>query len=92
MVEQKEDPELDPNEVPEVVPEKIKNPLDIKALIGIAVLVISFQVVTTQFLEEGTDLDTVISVFSFLNPLILAIVGFTLLQSIEAHKYLVNHT
>ena len=76
MEERKVDPEMDPNEVPEVVPEKIKNPLDVKALIGIAVLVISFQVITTQFLEEEMA-DTVISVFSFLNPLILAIVGFT---------------
>ena len=68
---------MDPNEVPEVVPEKIKNPLDVtRQLVGIAVLVISFHVVTTHFLAEEMA-DTVISIFSFLNPLILAIVGFT---------------
>lgn len=60
---------------PEIVPEKIKSPFDYRALIGIAALAISFHVYINYFsLPEDTD--TIASIFSFLNPLIVAVSGF----------------
>ena len=35
--------EIDPKEIPEVVPEKLKNSFDYKAFLAIAILVISYQ-------------------------------------------------
>ena len=70
------DPEIDPNEVPEVVPEKIRSPFDYRALIGIAALVITFHVTINYFIPTD-DADTIASIFSFINPLILVIIGFT---------------
>ncbi|WP_299290607.1 histidine kinase [Nitrosopumilus sp.] len=75
MSERKEEPEMDPNEVPEVVPEKIKSPFDYKAIIGIAILVISFHVITNYFVDPDSS-DLIVSIFSFINPLIVAIIGF----------------
>ena len=70
------DPEIDPDEEPEVVQEKIKSPFDYRAIIGIGALVISFHVLINYFISPD-NADTVVSVFSFFNPLIVAIIGFT---------------
>ena len=60
---------------PEIVPEKIKSPFDYKVLLGIAVLVITVHIVINYFTTPD-DADTVASIFSFLNPLIVSIIGF----------------
>jgi len=67
--------DIDPDEIPEIVPDKIKSPYDYKAIIGIAVLVILFHVLTNYFMIPD-DADIIISVFSFVNPLIVTISGF----------------
>jgi len=60
---------------PEIVPDKIKNPIDYRVLLGIAALVIIFHVVINYFgTQDNTD--TIVSIFSFLNPLIVSIIGF----------------
>ena len=69
------DIDIDPNEIPEVVPDKIKSSFDYKAIIGIAVLVISFHVTVNYFVTPD-DSDLIVSIFSFVNPLIVAIIGF----------------
>jgi len=70
-------PEMDPNEIPEVVPEKIKSPYDFKIFIIIAAIVISFHVLINFAISEENS-DSIASVFSFLNPLIVAIIGFSI--------------
>jgi len=70
-------PEIDPNEVPEVVPEKIKSPYDFKIFIIIAVIVISFHVLINFAISEENS-DTIASIFSFINPLIVSIIGFSI--------------
>lgn len=69
------DIDIDPDEIPEVVPDKIKSSFDYKAIIGIAVLVISFHVTVNYFVTPD-DSDLIVSIFSFVNPLIVAIIGF----------------
>jgi len=70
------DEEIDPNEVPEVVPDKITSRFDFKAFVGIIVLVISFHVVINYVISpENTD--GIASIFSFFNPLIVTIIGFS---------------
>lgn len=70
------DPDEDLEKDPEIVPDKIKNPFDYRAFIGIGVLVISFHVIINYFIIPD-DADAVVSIFSFLNPLIVSIIGFT---------------
>ena len=70
------DDEIDPNEVPEVVPEKITSRFDFKAFAGIIALVISFHVVI-NFVINPDSTDTIVSVFSFFNPLVVTIIGFS---------------
>lgn len=60
---------------PEIVPDKIKSPFDYKVLLGIAGLVITVHVVINYF-STPDDADTIVSIFSFLNPLIVSIIGF----------------
>ena len=61
---------------PDVVPDKIKSSFNYKAIIAILVLVISFHVLINYFVVSD-DADTLVSIFSFLNPLIVAIMGFS---------------
>ena len=74
-----EDKELDPNEIPEVVPDKIKSSFEYKAFIGIAILVISFHV-GINYLISGDDADTAVSIFSMFVPLALSIIGFSVVK------------
>ena len=60
---------------PDIVPDKIRSPLDYRALIGIAAIVISFHIFINYFVEVD-DADSIASIFSFLNPLAVTIVGF----------------
>lgn len=60
---------------PEIVPDKIKSPFDLRALVGIAVLVISFHIIV-NFVVTPEDSETIVSVFSILNPLIVTSIGF----------------
>lgn len=71
-----EEPEMDPNEIPEIVPGKIKSPYDYRALIGIAVLVISFHIFINYAISLD-DADNVASIFSLMNPLIVTVIGFS---------------
>ena len=61
---------------PDVVPDKIKSSFNYKAIIAILVLVISFHVLINYFVVSD-DADNLVSIFSFLNPLIVAIMGFS---------------
>jgi hypothetical protein len=76
MKDQGIDPEIDSDEEPSVVPDKIRSPYDYRAFIGIGVLVISFHVLINYVIVPD-NADTVVSIFSFLNPLIVAIIGFS---------------
>jgi len=70
------DDELDPKEIPEVVPEKITSKFDFKAIAGIIVLVVSFHIIINYIISpEYTD--SIVSIFSFFNPLIVSIMGFS---------------
>lgn len=60
---------------PDTVPDKIKSPFDYRVLAGIAALVISVHILINYFTIPD-DADTIASVFSFLNPLIVSIIGF----------------
>ncbi len=75
-----EDKELDPNEIPEVVPEKITSSFNYKAFVGIAILVISFHIGINYFIPEDYS-DTAVSIFSMFVPLALAIIGFTVVRN-----------
>lgn len=70
------DKKIEPEEIPEVVPDKIKSSFDFKPLIGIAILVISFHIGINYFIS-GDDADTAVSIFSMFVPLSLAIIGFS---------------
>lgn len=70
------DKKINPEEIPNVVPDKIKSSFDFKPLIGIAILVISFHVGINYFIS-GDDADTAVSIFSMFVPLSLAIIGFS---------------
>ena len=70
---------LEPNKVPEIVPDKIKSSFDYKAFIGIAILVISFHVGINYFIT-GDDAETAVSIFSMFVPLTLAIIGFSVVR------------
>ncbi len=76
---------INPKETPEVVPEKIESSLDYKAIIGIAVLVISFHI-SVNYLMSGEDAEAAVSVFSMFVPLSLAIIGFTVVQKYKGTK------
>ncbi|MGY5148177.1 MAG: histidine kinase [Candidatus Nitrosopumilus sp. bin_7KS] len=66
---------INPDEIPEVVPEKITNPYNFKIFIIIAAIVISFHVLINFGISEENS-DSIASIFSFLNPLIVSIIGF----------------
>ena len=74
----KED-EIDPKEIPEVVPDKVKSSFDYKAFLGIAILVISFHIIINYFIS-GDNADTAVSIFSMFVPLSLAIIGFSVVR------------
>ena len=74
-----EEDNIDPNEVPEVVPDKVKSSFDYKAFVGIAILVISFHIGINYFIT-GDDADTAVSIFSMFVPLALAIIGFSVVR------------
>ena len=65
----------DPNGLPDIVPDKIRSSVDYKAIIGIAILVISFHVWINYFVISE-DADMIVSIFSFMNPLAVAVSGF----------------
>ncbi|AFS82866.1 hypothetical protein [Candidatus Nitrosopumilus sediminis] len=69
----------DSDESPEIVPEKIENSFNYKALLGIAILVISFHIGINYFIETD-DADTIVSIFSMFVPLTLAIIGFSVVR------------
>ena len=71
------EPEMDPNEIPEVVPDKIKSPYDYKIFIVIAAIVISFHMLINFGISEDNS-DSIASIFSFLNPLIVSGIGFAI--------------
>ena len=76
---------------PDIVPDKIKSSYNYKAIIGILVLVISFHVLINYFVISD-DADTVVSIFSFLNPLVVAIMGFTVvLKYKKSHVFGKSH-
>ena len=79
------DAEMDPKKTPEVVPEKIKSPFDYRALVGIAILVVAFHIVINYGIIE--EQDSIASIFSFANPLIVTIIGFMI--SIRYRKSIV---
>lgn len=74
-----EEDKINPDEVPEVVPEKVKSTYDYKAFLGIAILVISFHVSINYFVS-GDNADTAVSIFSMFVPLSLAIIGFSVVK------------
>lgn len=64
------------SESPSTTPKKLKNSINYRALIGIAALVISFHMVVSYgILQENSEI--LVSIFSFLNPLLVTIVGFS---------------
>jgi hypothetical protein len=66
----------DSDKEPEIVSDKITSRLDFRAFVGIITLVISFHIIINYFISpENTD--TIVSIFSFLNPLVVAIIGFS---------------
>jgi len=71
--------EIDPKEIPEIVPEKVKSSFDYKAFLAIAILVISFHI-SINYLISGDDADTAVSIFSMFVPLSLAIIGFSVVR------------
>jgi hypothetical protein len=73
------DEELDPKEIPEIVPDKVRSSFDYKAFVGIAILVISFHVGINYFIT-GDDADTAVSIFSMFVPLTLSIIGFSVVK------------
>lgn len=60
---------------PDIVPDKIKSPFDYRILLGISILVISVHIFINYFTIPD-NADTIASIFSFLNPLIVSIIGF----------------
>lgn len=76
LVNSMNEDKIDPKEIPEVVPDKIKSSFNYKAFLGIAILVITFHVGINYFISED-NADTVVSIFSMFIPLTLAIIGFT---------------
>ncbi len=60
---------------PDIVPEKLTNPFDYRILAAIAVAVVSFHLYV-NYVAEPADSDVIISIFSFINPLAVAIAGF----------------
>lgn len=68
--------EIDPNEVPEVVPDKITSRFDFKAFVGIIALVISFHIIINYVVSPDST-DTIASIFSFFNPLVVTIIGLS---------------
>lgn len=81
----------DNNKEPEIVPDKIKSSFNYKAIIGILVLVILFHVLINYFVISD-DADTVVSIFSFLNPLVVAIMGFSVvLKYKRSHVFGKSH-
>lgn len=60
---------------PDIVPDKIRSPFDYRVLIGIAALVISVHIFINYFTIPD-DADTIASIFSILNPLIVSTIGF----------------
>ncbi|MCV0430207.1 histidine kinase [Nitrosopumilus sp.] len=68
---------MDSNEVPDIVPDKIKSPYDYKIFIIIAAIVISFHMIINFGISEE-NADSIASIFSFLNPLIVSVIGFSI--------------
>lgn len=60
---------------PDIVPDKIKSPLSYKIIAGIVALVIVFHVFINYVTTEDNT-DTIVSIFSILNPLIVSAIGF----------------
>lgn len=70
------DEEMDPKVTPDIVPDKITSRFDFKAFAGIITLVVSFHVIINYVISpENTD--SIVSIFSFLNPLAVSIMGFS---------------
>jgi hypothetical protein len=81
----------DHNKEPEIVPDKLKSSFNYKAIIAILVLVVSFHVLINYFLILD-DADTVVSIFSFLNPLVVTIMGFSVvLKYKRSHVFGKSH-
>ena len=64
-------------ETPDIVAEKIDSPINYKFLILIVLSAIIFQFALT-FVFTPDDSDLIISIVSFINPLVVAVVGFFL--------------
>lgn len=60
---------------PDIVPGKLSSPFDYRVLAGIAGLVIIFHLFV-NYVAEPDDSDVIVSIFSFINPLAVAIAGF----------------
>lgn len=66
----------DSDKAPEIVPEKITSRFDFRAFAGIIALVVSFHIIVNYYVSpENTD--SIVSIFSFLNPLVVTIIGFS---------------
>ena len=64
---------------PEIVPEKLNNPIDYRVFFAIIAAALIFQfALTSVFLPD--DSDFIISVISFINPLSVALVGFIVVR------------
>ena len=79
------DSDINPDEIPDVVPDKIKNSIDYKAFIGVAILVISFHVFISYFTIPD-NADMIVSIFSFVNPFIVMISGFFVAKKYRGSK------
>jgi hypothetical protein len=67
---------IDPKETPDTVPDKITSRFDFKAFAGIIALVISFHIII-NYLISPENTDSIVSIFSFFNPLMVTIIGFS---------------
>ena len=66
----------DSDKAPEIVPEKITSRFDFRAFAGIIALVVLFHIIVNYYVSpENTD--SIVSIFSFLNPLVVTIIGFS---------------
>lgn len=60
---------------PDIVPDKVRSPLNKKILIGIGIAVVLFHIVISFFTEVETA-DNIVLIFSIITPLSASIIGF----------------
>ena len=70
---------------PEIIPDKIKDPIDKKVLLMILVMAVSFQAFIT-IMPSSEGLDVFIAIVSILNPLVASVASFVISQRYERSK------